>query len=222
MENTLSPIIQWSLLAISFIGVICLIVGVRRFMRRKLISGSGLGLIGILLMTTAGLTGVILLNLFTYQRLTQEQAVAELTFQRLGDRHYLVDLKQSNGENKSFDLRGDEWQLDARILKWQGLATLIALDPLYRLERISGRYQDVEQERSSPHSAYDISTNVGLDLWLFVREHRQWVPWIDATYGSATYMPMVNHARYSIHMTNTGLIARPLNKEAEEALLGWK
>jgi hypothetical protein len=45
---------------------------------------------------------------------------------------------------------------------------------------------------------------------------------VDAVYGSATYMPMVHGASYQISLTQSGLIARPTNAIAEQALKNWK
>ena len=64
-----------------------------------------------------------------------------------------------------FMLAGDEWQLDARVLKWKGWANLLGLDAQYRLERVSGRYRDIEQERNDERTVYALSENPGVDLW---------------------------------------------------------
>ena len=41
-------------------------------------------------------------------------------------------------------LRGDEWQMDARVVNWKPPATLLGLDPIYQLDRLSGRYSDID------------------------------------------------------------------------------
>jgi hypothetical protein len=116
-----------------------------------------------------------------------------------------------------FMLYGDDWQLDARVLKWKGWANLLGLDAQYRLERISGRYRDIEQERRDERTVYALSQNPGLDLWELSNRYRRWLPFVDAMYGSATYLPMAETARYEVKMTQTGLIARPMNAAAESA-----
>src|SRR5690625_7570671 len=55
----------------------------------------------------------------------------------------------SDGTEQEFDLRGDQWQLDARIIKWQGFVAAMGVKPGYRLDRISGRYYTLEDERSA-------------------------------------------------------------------------
>ena len=50
----------------------------------------------------------------------------------------------------------------------------------------------------------------------------RWLPFVDAVYGSATYLPMADGARYEISITQSGLIARPLNQAAEAAAGAWR
>jgi hypothetical protein len=44
---------------------------------------------------------------------------------------------------------------------------------------------------------------------------------VDALYGSATYLPMVDGALYEIKVSQSGLLARPLNQAAREAVGSW-
>ena len=112
-------------------------------------------------------------------------------------------------------LAGDEWQLDARVLKWKGWANLLGLDAQYRLERVSGRYRQIEQERKDERTVYALSENPGIDLWTMSIDHRRWLPFVDAVYGSAVYLPMADGARYEVSITQSGLVARPVNDVAE-------
>jgi hypothetical protein len=120
------------------------------------------------------------------------------------------------------DLRGDEWQIDARVLKWRGIAVLIGFDTLYRLDRLSGRYRNIVQEITGQRTVYSLSEEQGLDLWLIARRYALWIPWVDALYGSATYMPMVDGASYTISVSSTGLLARPSNDIASKAVGEWR
>jgi len=48
------------------------------------------------------------------------------------------------------------------------------------------------------------------------------MPWIDATYGTATYLPMADRARYGVWLTPSGLIGRPANQQARTAVNRWR
>ncbi len=139
-------------------------------------------------------------------------------FEARGPQHYRATLAQvPSGELQMFMLAGDEWQLDARVLKWKGWANLLGLDAQYRLERVSGRYRDIEQERKDERTVYGLSENPGLDLWTMSIDHKRWLPFVDAVYGSAVYLPMADGARYEVAITQSGLLARPVNDVAKAA-----
>ena len=108
-------------------------------------------------------------------------------FEARGPQHFRATLTQvPSGEMQMFVLAGDEWQLDARVLKWKGWANLLGLDAQYRLERVSGRYRDIEQERTDERTVYALSENPGIDLWTMLDAViRSWLPFVDAVYGSA-------------------------------------
>jgi len=222
VEYPLSSAAMLAIVLVGIAGLALLVMGLRRLLRRKPISGGGLGLGGAALLVLALFGAALLANLHTYQRFTHEQTVAELEFTRLGEYAYRVRLHEPAGPVRSFELRGDQWQLDARIVKWHGVATLLGLEPLYRLERLNGRYRDLGLEQSAPRSVHGLAAHAGLDLWQMAQHHRRWLPWLDATYGNATYMPMAPGARYGVHITTSGLIARPLNPAAHEALENWR
>ncbi len=205
----------------AFLGIILFIMGIHRIWRRRIAAGSLEGLVGLLLLAVATLMVVISMNLYTYDRLTHESKVAEVSFQGIRPQYFRTVLKLQN-KIQILDLRGDDWQMDARVLKWRGMAVLLGFDTLYRLDRLSGRYRDIGQERAAPRTVYSLGEGKGLDLWLMAKKYKRWVPWVDALYGSATYMPMVDGASYTVSISLTGLLARPNNDIALKAVGEWR
>jgi hypothetical protein len=209
-------------LLIAIFGLLLLALACQRLFRARFIAATGSGLMGVVLLAVAGLLFVVSLNLHTYNRLTHEQPVAEIVFEARGPQRYRATLAQvPSGEMQMFVLAGDEWQLDARVLKWKGWANLLGLDAQYRLERVSGRYRAIEQERSDERTVYALSENPGVDLWALSVDNPRWLPFVDAVYGSATYLPMADGARYEVAITQSGLIARPMNETAKAAAGSW-
>ncbi len=202
-------------------GLVLAFLGFRRLRARAFVLGSLEGLTGVLLLALAALAAALGLNLRTYDRLTHEIPVATVSFQALGDQRYSAVLAPAGGRTRIFDMYGDEWQLDARILKWRGIATVLGFDTVYRLDRFGGRYRDAAQERTEPRSVHSLSDEPGLDIWGWTRRYPRWLPWVDAVYGSATYMPMVPGATYRVTASPTGLLARPANEAARQALRRW-
>ena len=162
-----------------------------------------------------------MLDLRTYQRLTSEAPVGELDLSRVAPHQYDAVLTYPNGTVAVFFLRGDEWQVDARILKWRGAVNLLGFDAALRLDRISGRYTDIADERSQPRTVYQLHPPETIDLWELAHRYHRWLPWVDALYGSATFLPMADKGSYEISASQTGLIARPLNEAARSAVSGW-
>jgi hypothetical protein len=210
-------------IVIAVFGLLLIALACQRLFSRRFIAAGGSAFMGLLLLAIAAVTFVVSLNLHTYARLTHEQPVAEIVFEGRGPQHYRATLTQMpGGEMQMFVLAGDEWQLDARVLKWKGWANLLGLDAQYRLERVGGRYQDIDQERNDERTVYALSENPGVDLWKLSTEYPRWLPFVDAVYGSATYLPMADGARYEVTIGQSGLIARPINEAAEKAAGRWK
>jgi hypothetical protein len=208
---------------LAIFGVLLLALACQRLFRARFIAAGTSALMGITLLAVAAVAFIISLNLHTYARLTHEEPVAEIVFESRGPQNYRATLTQvPSGQMQMFVLAGDEWQLDARVLKWKGWANLLGLDAQYRLERVAGRYRDLQQERRKERTVYGLSENPGVDLWKLSSDYPQWLPFVDAVYGSATYLPMADGARYEVRITQSGLIARPLNGSAETAVGAWK
>jgi hypothetical protein len=211
-----------ALIVLFTLAAILFFVGaVRRLRRRRLLGGALHGSAALVLISLSACALLIAANLHTYRRLTFEQPAGELQLTRTGDREFNAVLTYPNGEHANFALRGDEWQVDARMLKWHAFANMIGFDTAYRLERIGGRFARIEDERSMARTVYSLNPPQRIDPWELVHRYRSWVPWIDAVYGSATFLPMADGALYEIKVSQSGLIARPLNQAARDAIGGW-
>ena len=194
----------------------------RRLRRLRLVGATMHLLAGGLVLLAFTIAGLVAANLFTYARLTHEQEAARVSARQLGERHFALSLERKDAPPRHFELRGDEWQIDARVLKWRPMGTLLGLDTLYRLERLSGRYGDVASERRAPRTVHELAEQPGLDLWALARRYQRFVPLADAQYGSAPFVPMVNGAEYVVSVSSSGLVVRPANAAARQAVGGWK
>lgn len=204
-------------------GFLLEIRAVRRLVRLKFVSGSLQGFSGALIIAFCAVTGGIAMNLYTYYRLTHEQAVADINFQKLGEQRYLATLRPARSQVvSSWEIHGDEWQIDARFIKWNGVANILGIDSVFRLERLSGRYKSIEQERNGKRTVISIAKDNGLDIWDIARSNPEYIPGFDAIYGSATYLPMADNSTWRIKATQSGLIARPVNSQAFNAVKNWE
>ncbi|MEP6546264.1 MAG: cation/multidrug efflux pump [Gammaproteobacteria bacterium] len=209
------------IVALALAGILFLILAVRRLRRRRLLGGSLHGATALIFVLLSICAVMIAANLRTYQRLSFEQPAGELQLTRTADRQYNAVLTYPSGEHASFALRGDEWQVDARVLKWHAFANLVGFDTAYRLERIGGRYSRIEDERAQARTVYSLNPTQRIDPWDLVHRYHSWIPWMDALYGSATFLPMADGALYEIKVSQSGLVARPLNQAARDAVGSW-
>lgn len=205
---------------VALIGLSLFFGGWRHCFHGRLGRGSGGILAGVILLALVALVAGVGINLRSYHRLTYERPVATLAFARLAPQEFHVTLTESGGRAVTATLRGDEWELSARVLKWSGVANLLGFNALYHLDRLEGRYQSIDQERQDYHSVVDLSGSHGLDIWSFARAHA-WLPWVDTSYGSAAYMPMADGAVYRVSLSQSGLVARAANAAAEKATAHW-
>ena len=215
-------VVYCTLAALAAIGVMLLGHATTRLRRRRVFTATCSGACGGLCLALTALAGALLLNLHTYQRLSYEQPVAQLSFQALADQRFQATLATDNGPPRLFERAGDEFQLDARVLKWHAWANLFGFDALFRLERLSGRYRDIADERTQPRSVVALDAEEpGVNAFALARRLPGWAKAVDARYGSATYVPMADGARYQITLTQSGLIARPANAAARAAIERW-
>lgn len=174
----------------------------------------------IALITGSSALFITLFDFLSYRNLTAEQPIATVSLYEKSPQLFDLTLIDEAGDESRFDLNGDQWQLDVRLITWQGPVAATGAKPLYRLDRLSGRFVSLEQARSGPRSVYALEESAYIDSW---KLFRYLSGWLDADYGSAVYMPMINGAVYSVHLTAKGLIVRPLNDVAKEAIGsdGW-
>jgi len=168
-----------------------------------------------------GASIMLAFSYYGYDRLIDEQYVGRIQFSQSAPELYVARLMVENEQDRMYELLGNEWQMDARVVTWKPPATLLGLDPIFRLDRLSGRYAEIDDERSKVRSVHALSEPVTMDVWQFARKYPKLMPGVDAHYGTATYLPMADEAVFEVTMTRTGLIARPVNEAATNAVGQW-
>ena len=151
-DNPTSMFLTSVTLVCALFALLFFAFAMHRWRRGRVLAGTGHLLAAIVLGFGAVCVALFGTTLMTYERLTHEQPAVEVTLKRSGDRHYQARLTYPSTLTQDFELLGDEWQVDARMLKWKGLAHWLGFDTVYRLERIGGRYTDVAMEKTAPRT----------------------------------------------------------------------
>lgn len=171
--------------------------------------------------TLATVALTLSISYYGYARLVDEQLIARIEFRRLSSYEYQARMMIPGERDQFYNLNGDEWQIDARLVSWKPPATILGLEPIYRLERLSGRYSEIDRERTDARSVHSLSPDLPLDVWRAARRFPVLMPGVDAYYGSAAYVPMADGALYEVSLSRDALIARPGNDIARQAVGSW-
>lgn len=175
----------------------------------------------VLIVVACGLFGGGVL-LRQYRWLLEDVPAGTISLTQDGPQRYTAVLRIDDAPPRTFELLGDEWQLDARVIRWTLPAALAGVPPMYSFERLSGRYGDPKQELSEQRSVHDLRDPY--DFWTWRQRWFRDLPIVESHWGSAAYLPMLDGATYAIYVNpRGGLVARPAD-DATEALLddaGW-
>lgn len=211
----------------SLIGLLVMVGGFNKLFRIKIFSGFTRTVVGLALTSIGVAAGLIGMNFQQYNRLIYEQDIATLRFEQVEPQYYAASLKRADsGLEENYKLQGDEWRMEAHVLKFKPWANVIGLDSHYKLDRLEGRYQRVNDELSKKRTIYALSDEPGLDMQQVVQSKRakkyKISQLVDAEYGAGVFVPMAHGAEYKVSLAQSGgLIARPANDAAKEAVQGW-
>jgi len=194
----------------------------RNLRRGRVVRAGGSFAGGVATASVGGASMILLGSIYSYGQLTGEQTVSLIEFRETAPGEYTARLMIDGERDRIFSLRGDEWQLDARVVTWKPPITILGLEPIYQLERLSGRYADVAREVSEPRTVHALAADNTLDVWTIARRFPLLMPGVDAYYGTATYVPMADGARFEVNLSRDALKARPVNDAARNAVGDWQ
>ena len=76
--------------------------------------------------------------------------------------------------------------VDAHVLKWKPAVNMLGLHTAYELDRVAGRYDDIERERTANRTVYSLTPERSVDLFGLRQRYAFLSPLLDAEYGSGT------------------------------------
>ncbi len=208
-------------LGIALLALLALFVAARVLLVRHWILGWLRGTCGLLFVAAATIIGLIAYDMAGYAPLPQDKPLLTLSFKADGPQRYRVNLLEG-GEERDVLLEGDLWQLDARLLNWKGLASLIGLEPGYRLERLSGRFLAIEQQGEASQTQVTLAQSLyGVDFWRWLRTGQHDLFLFNPQAARVNWLPLADGAVFAVSLAPTGLLAKPMNAAAEQALKEW-
>lgn len=209
-------------IGIAILALVVLLFATRILFDKHWLMGWLRGMFGLTLLSAAVAGGLIAYDISTYQEIPSDKPLLMLSAQAEGAQRYRVNIIEGAVE-RNFLLDGDLWQLDVRQLKWKGLADLIGLNQGYRLEVLSGRFLSIEQQELAQFTHVELAKSLyGADFWKGLRNFNKDLFVVEANALRVNYLPIADGAVYSVSLTPTGLLAKPLNSAAQQAVKDWQ
>jgi hypothetical protein len=190
------------------LGVALVVAGGRRIARRQIAGGALETMSGLVLVCLGALSLTIAVATQGYRALTREEVAVVVETRPITSQEFEAVFRFPEGEVKTFRLAGDQLYVDAHILKWKPWANLLGLHTDYELDRVTGRYISLEDERAKPRTVFSLAQEKPLDMFELRRRFPLFRPLVDAEYGSATFISADQPARFEILVSTSGLLVR--------------
>lgn len=185
-------------------------LAVRTFRRRRWVSTVGRSTVGALFASISALAATLSVSTQGYRALTSEEVAMTITTVPTGAHSFQAYVEFPDGRDTTLAVLGDQVLVDARILKWRYVANLIGLQTQYELDRLSGRYIDLEDERTLERTVHSLGTDKPVDLYDLLQQYSFLRFLVDAEYGSATYIDITEPAKLEVLVSTTGLLVREI------------
>lgn len=171
---------------------------------------------GMALLLLSLLLWLFALNLFRYDSLYNNEVIATVAFEQQSPGIYRVSVIGRNDRRLQYEMQGDVWRMDVRVLVWRGLQS-IGLKPMHKLDRIEAAFTSLENARARPPARFALlQSDILFNLW----ELASRVPLpVRAEMRSVAGVPVVNGAQYIVSGAANGEIqVQAVNASARLAL----
>lgn len=191
------------------LALVALVLGIYALKRKRLLGGATGTLVGLLFVALGTLCATLSVATRGFQALTREEVAAVVETRPTGEHAFRATIRFPDGDRRSFRLRGDQIYVDARIVKWEPFVNVLGLHTAYELERIGGRYLELEAERDSPRTVHSLAEERPVDIGPLLERFPFLERVVDAEYGSATFVEVDSPRTLEVRVSTSGLLIRP-------------
>ena len=117
---------------------------------------------------------------------------------------------------RTFLFNADEWVLESRIVQWKSFLGITGARSYFQLERLSGRYLDIEKEKSMPRIVYGLQDS-GDKMWELLYKYQRMIPFIEAVYGNSAFVRYERGKKFHVFVTNTGLMIKDVTEQKKRS-----
>ncbi len=215
IESGISPHLDYFLIAAIVAGLVSFYQGfslLARLKKGRLIAATRKTINLIFFLAISGLASLIILTTRGYEALTHEQSVAVIQITPLSEQNFVAQIEFADGRSETYHLQGDEIMFEANILKWKAWTNLFGFTTAYRLDRVRGRYQTLQDEQNRSPSVYSIRGSDHSDLADWRKNYQVLSYILDVEHGSASYVSARENKTLELMVTNSGLMLREIVK----------
>jgi hypothetical protein len=197
-------------LGFAVLGLLFGALAVRTFRSRRWMGAASTTTGGALCVSLAALAATLGVSTQGYRGLTSEEVAMTVTTVPTGPHAFQAHVAFPDGRDTTLAVLGDQVLVDARILKWRYIGNVLGLHTQYELDRLLGRYVDIEDERRLARTVHSLKADKPVDLFDLVQRYTFLTFLVDAEYGSATYIDVRQPARFEVRVSTTGLLVREI------------
>ncbi len=176
--------------------------------RRRVLGTLSSALMALLMLTLSALMGTITVATQGYRALTKEEVAATVEVTPSGPQQFTATLEFPDGRRETYMLAGDQIYVDAHILKWKPIVNMLGLHTTYELDRVGGRYTQIDQEQDGNRTLFSLKSDKPLDMFSLRSDHSWLDPLLDTTYGSGTFVTVDEPLHLEVLVSTTGLLIR--------------
>lgn len=198
-----------------FSAIVLIVVFLHSIRRRKNLSSLLSALVAIIAGLACALAVTVLIGIRGYSALTREETAAWIRTVPVGEQQFVAHFRLPDGRTEVFELAGDELYVDAHILKWKSIANLFGLHTAYELDRVAGRFTELDDERRQERTVYSLAPDRSVNLFYLRRASDLLAPVVDAEYGSASFVAARDTTRWELRVSTTGLLLRVQERPEE-------
>jgi hypothetical protein len=191
-----------------FLFILFLFAFIAAIRKRKVLGAVRNFTFTFLMLVLALLFATITVSLKGYQALTHEELAATVEIMPVSEQKFVAHFTFPDNTESEFVLAGDELYVDAHILKWKSFANLFGLHTFYELDRVAGRYSEIEEETSKDRTVFSLGKEKMVNIFDLRLEYELLSFLLDAEYGSASFVNVSNSAKFNIMVSTTGLLIR--------------
>lgn len=205
MEILIAVAVGFGLVSLFFFSL-----AVRAFRRRKWMGTASRTGGAALFLALSALGATLGVSTQGYRALTGEEVAMTVTTIPTGPRAFQAFVEFADGRDTTLSVQGDQILVDAHILKWRYIGNVLGLRTQYELDRLTGRYLDIDDERQLDRTVHSLKADKPVDLFDLVSRYSFLALFVDAEYGSATYIEVQRPARFEVTVSTTGLLVREI------------